>query len=57
MQTFNQPTEKQMEGPKVLVGCPTSFHKDYCLKEYVVGLNKLTYKNKDILLILKTVPL
>ena len=37
--------------PKVLVGCPTSFHKDYCLGKYIEGLKKLTYKNKEILLI------
>jgi hypothetical protein len=36
---------------KVLVGCPTSEHKAYCLNEYVEGLKKLSYKNKDILIV------
>ncbi|MBL7147504.1 MAG: hypothetical protein ISS82_01630 [Nanoarchaeota archaeon] len=33
---------------KILVGCPTSEHKDYCLKEYVEAVKKL---NCDVLLI------
>ncbi|MAG77793.1 hypothetical protein CL616_00335 [archaeon] len=37
--------------PKILVGCPTSFHKDYCLKEYIQGLKGLTYPYKDILIV------
>lgn len=31
--------------PKVLVGCPTSFHKRYCLKQYIEGVKKFTYPN------------
>lgn len=37
--------------PKVLVGCPTSSHKSYCLNEYVKGVKSLTYDNFDILLV------
>ena len=37
--------------PKILVGCPTSHHKDYCLTEYMAGLKKLTYPNKKILIV------
>ncbi len=37
--------------PKVLVGCPTSNHKEYCLDKYVKGLKSLTYKNFDILIV------
>lgn len=37
--------------PKVLVGCPTSDHKDYCLKEFIKGIKELTYPNFDILLV------
>ncbi|MFH1210842.1 MAG: glycosyltransferase family A protein [archaeon] len=37
--------------PKVLVGCPTSDHKEYCLKQYADAVKGLTYKNKDILLV------
>jgi GT2 family glycosyltransferase len=37
--------------PKVLVGCPTSNHKAYCLKEYVEALKSLDYANFDILLV------
>ena len=35
---------------KVLVGCPTSDYKSYCLKEYAYSVKSLTYKNYDILL-------
>ena len=35
---------------KVLVGCPTSDYKSYCLKEYAEAVKSLTYKNYDILL-------
>lgn len=37
--------------PKVLVGCPTSEHKEYCLEEYARAIKNLTYKNCDILLV------
>jgi GT2 family glycosyltransferase len=37
--------------PKVLVGCPTSDYKKYCLKEYVDSVTNLTYTNYDILLV------
>jgi len=40
-----------MQLPKVLVGCPTSQHKEYCLKEYADAVKSLTYKNYDILLV------
>ncbi|MBI2109713.1 hypothetical protein HYT58_00885 [Candidatus Woesearchaeota archaeon] len=36
---------------KILVGCPTSDHKEYCLKEYSESINSLSYKNYDILLV------
>ena len=36
---------------RVLVGCPTSFHKEYCLKEYKEGLKSLTYPKHDVLLV------
>ena len=36
---------------KVLVGCPTSFHKEYCLELYANAIKSLTYKNYDILLV------
>lgn len=36
---------------KVLVGCPTSSHKKYCLQEYAKALKSLTYPNKDILIV------
>ena len=42
--------DKKMR-PKILVGCPTSHHKDYCLTEYMAGLKKLTYPNKKILIV------
>lgn len=40
-----------MNLPKILVGCPTSFHKEYALKQYVEALKSLTYPNFDILLV------
>ncbi len=37
--------------PKVLVGCPTSSHKEYCIEEYWERLKNLTYPNYDVLLV------
>jgi GT2 family glycosyltransferase len=50
MQTLNQKQNLE-KYPKVLVGCPTSYHKDYCLREYAIGLKKLTYPKKEILIV------
>ena len=36
---------------KVLVGCPTSFHKEHSLKEYSESIKNLSYDNYDILLV------
>lgn len=36
---------------KVLVGCPTSSHKAYCLEEYSKAIKSLTYSNYGILLV------
>jgi len=40
-----------MNLPKVLVGCPTSFHKEYALKEYSEMVKSLDYDNYDVLLV------
>ena len=40
-----------MSNPKILVGCPTSFHKEYALEQYAKAVKSLTYKNFDILLV------
>ncbi|MAG45301.1 MAG: hypothetical protein CMH63_00830 [Nanoarchaeota archaeon] len=40
-----------MSDPKILIGCPTSFHKEYALPEYAKALKALTYSNHDILLV------
>ncbi|MFH0936334.1 MAG: glycosyltransferase, partial [Candidatus Woesearchaeota archaeon] len=37
--------------PKVLVGCPVSDFKKYCIKEYIRSIKSLTYPNYDILLV------
>ena len=37
--------------PKILVGCPTSFHKEYVLKQYAQAVKNLTYKNHEVLLV------
>ncbi|MFH1210843.1 MAG: hypothetical protein V1645_02910 [archaeon] len=36
---------------RVLVGCPTSDLKAYCLKEYSDAIKSLTYKDYDILIV------
>jgi len=37
--------------PRVLVGCPTSAHKEYCLQDYASALKELSYENFDILIV------
>ena len=37
--------------PKILVGCPTSNYKKYCLAEYSEAVKNLSYDNYDILLV------
>jgi GT2 family glycosyltransferase len=37
--------------PKVLVGCPTSYYKEYCFDEYLDAVKNLSYDNYDILLV------
>ncbi|MBS3107984.1 glycosyltransferase [Candidatus Woesearchaeota archaeon] len=36
---------------KVLVGCPTSDYKAYCLKEYLNSVKSLNYDNYDVLIV------
>jgi GT2 family glycosyltransferase len=40
-----------MQQPKILVGCPTSEHKAYCLDKYAETVRSLTYPQYDILLV------
>lgn len=40
-----------MNNSKLLVGCPTSDHKRYCLKEYAAAVKALDYSNYEILLV------
>lgn len=35
---------------KILVGCPTSDYKGYCLKEYIDSVKTLDYRDYDILI-------
>jgi len=44
-------TVSKMSAPKVLVGCPTSFHKEYALQQYAEAVKNLDYDNFDILLV------
>ncbi|MDD5254360.1 MAG: hypothetical protein PHG05_04675 [Candidatus Nanoarchaeia archaeon] len=37
--------------PKVLVGCPTSFHKEYCFQDYLKGIKGLSYNNFEVLIV------
>ncbi len=39
-----------MEYPKVMVGCPTSRHHRYCLKEFLNAVRNFTYPNYDVLI-------
>ena len=43
--------ENTEDYPKILIGCPTSYHKEYCLEKYIEGLKNIDYPNFDILLI------
>ena len=36
---------------RILVGCPTSEHKAYCLEEYVQGIKRLSYPKFDFLFV------
>jgi len=36
---------------RVLIGCPTSDHKRYCMKEYAEAVKKLLDENTDILIV------
>jgi GT2 family glycosyltransferase len=45
---FEADTEKY---PKVLVGCPTSDYKSYCLDKYAESAKNLTYPNYEILVV------
>ena len=36
---------------RVLVGCPTSFHKEYCFEEYARAVTSLSFKSYDVLLV------
>lgn len=40
-----------MQQPKILVGCPTSEYKSYCLFQYVEAVKSLTYPHHDVLLV------
>jgi len=40
-----------MHLPKVLIGIPTYFGKDYCLDEFLASLQKIDYANKDVLFV------
>lgn len=37
--------------PKVLVGCPTAWMKEYCLDDYAEIVKSLTYSNYDVLIV------
>lgn len=37
--------------PKVLVGCPTSSYKSYCIEKYASALKSISYDNFDVLLV------
>ncbi|MBI1972602.1 hypothetical protein HYS50_01200 [Candidatus Woesearchaeota archaeon] len=40
-----------MNEPKVLVGCPTSIHKKYCIEEYLATAQSLSYPNYQLVLV------
>ncbi len=43
--------DKDVKLPKILVGCPTSNHKSYCIDKYIESVKSLDYPNYDILLV------
>ena len=40
-----------MHIPSILIGCPTSYHKRYCLEAYIAGLRKLTYSTVTFIIV------
>ena len=36
---------------KILIGCPTSSYKEYCLREYLEGVKRLSYENVHLILV------
>jgi len=40
-----------MSNPKVLIGCPSSYHSEYALKHYREGINKIEYDNYEVLIV------
>src|SRR3989344_2942951 len=50
-QSEPQETQGVQRKPKVLVGCPTSSHKEYCLQDYASALKELSYENFDVLIV------
>jgi len=40
-----------MTSPKVLVGCPTSIHKKYCIEEYLAAAKNLSHPNYELVLV------
>ncbi|MEK6964010.1 MAG: glycosyltransferase [Nanoarchaeota archaeon] len=48
---FDVKTLQEKKMSKVLVGCPTSSHKKYCLAQYWAGLQNLDYPNMDVVLV------
>ena len=40
-----------MQQPKILVGCPTSDHKAYCLEPYIKAVTSLSYPDYDIMIV------
>ena len=40
-----------MINPRILVGCPTSEHKKYAIKEYLEGIKNLSYENIHLVLV------
>ena len=37
--------------PKVLIGCPTSYHSEYALKFYKEGIDKIDYDDYKVLIV------
>ncbi len=40
-----------MQQPKVLIGSPITSLKEYCIQDYIECLKRLTYQNKEILVL------
>ena len=42
---------KDKKSPKILIGSPTFYGMQYCLKEFLNGVRSIVYDNYDVLIV------